>query len=339
MYRGKHGRIMFEEKDIEQLKTLYEGGHSQVSISKIMGVNHNRIREIMKENKIRVRTDREQALQYKCNENFFDVIDTEQKAYWLGFIYADGYIVAKRKHNSRKLGIAISEKDVELLKRFKKDIESTHPIGKYESTASSFEGSYPYVRVIISSSKIAEDLFRLGVFEQKTEKIQFPTENQVPKRLIHHFIRGYFDGDGSISQYQKKSAFTISFCGTREFLDGLQNYFGTSLKLDKRHDNNVNNYSLGIGGNRQVEEILDDIYKDATVFLMRKHNRYIDLKEQNKKMDVHLSQQQIEREQEKDYIISEYHKVKNIAHLANQLGMSTTKVGDTLRDRKIMSYL
>lgn len=271
---------------------------------------------------------------------FFENINTEKKAYWLGFIYADGYIAARRKHSSRRLGISITESDVELLKKFKEDIESTHPINTYKSATT--YNSQPYVRILIASEKLVSDIEKLGVFEQKTEVLRFPTECQVPKHLIHHFIRGYMDGDGSISSSVKnirKTAFYVGFCGTREFLQGIQDYFGLSLTLGKRHDNDINNYSISIGGNRQAEKVLNILYKDATVFLTRKHSKYIELKKENEKMDKYLAEQRLELEREKDYIIAEYHKVKNISHLAKQLGISTAKIGDILRERKIKTYI
>lgn len=276
-----------EKEDIELIKQKYNEGLSQNAVAEIMGVNHNLIRKTMKENNIFARTDREQALIYSCNENFFEVVDNEAKAYWLGFMYADGYITSKRKHNCRKIGISISKRDVELLHRFKKDIESTHPINEYKA-AGGFKNSNNYVRIIISSEKLVSDAIKLGVFEAKTEILRFPNSSQVPKKLLHHFIRGYMDGDGSISEYKKKKHFAVSFCGTREMLMGIQKFLHVDLALGKRHDNDVNNYSFAIGGNRQVENILDVIYSDATIFLKRKHAKYVDLQKQNIKMDLQL---------------------------------------------------
>ena len=66
---------------------------------------------IYKDNGGIVRTDREQALKYTCDENYFEKIDTAEKAYWLGFMYTDGYIQNKRKNSNMKIGIALSQSD------------------------------------------------------------------------------------------------------------------------------------------------------------------------------------------------------------------------------------
>lgn len=287
MYKGAYGRIILEEKDIELIRSEYAKGLSQNAVADVIGVNHNLIRKAMKDHNIPVRTDREQALKYKSNEDFFEVIDTEAKAYWLGFIYADGYVTSKKKHQNRKLGITITKADVELLEKFKRDIQSNNPIKQYESTTG-YENSKNYVRVIIASEKLTDDLIKLGVVENKTEKITFPTTEQVPSHLVRHFIRGYMDGDGSISRYKAKETFTVSFCGTKSFLESLQTHFNTSLKLDKRYDDSVDNYSLRIGGNRQVEQLLNYLYEDATVYLERKYKVYTLVMEQNQIRDSEL---------------------------------------------------
>ena len=85
-----YSKPIIKQEHIEFINKKYKEGLSQIDISKIMQVSPSLISKIMKENNIKIRTDREQALKYKCNEMFFNKIDTEAKAYVLGFFFADG---------------------------------------------------------------------------------------------------------------------------------------------------------------------------------------------------------------------------------------------------------
>lgn len=99
----------------------------------------------------------------------------------------------------------------------------------------------------------------------------FPSEEIVPLKFQKDFIRGYFDGDGSIS-YTTKTCY-ISFCGTYEFLLGVKNFLNLTHSPfhDSRKDNNKNIYYLGFGGNLQVLDRMSKIYENATIYLPRKY--------------------------------------------------------------------
>lgn len=214
---------------------------------------------------------------YTVNENYFSIIDSEDKAYWLGFIYADGYITSA----SDKIGITLSYEDKEHLELFSKCISSTYPIKEYIQY-SGFSVGNKFCRILISSRKMKQDLKDKGVSENKTTIIKFPSEKQVPRNLLNHFIRGYLDGDGSITTHSKtknnKKNYSIKICGTCEFIEGFKKTFGLSIKKEQRYgDRNVNNYSLTIAGNKQVLKILNSIYKNSNFYLKRKYNKYIEL--------------------------------------------------------------
>lgn len=135
---------------------------------------------------------------YFFNFNFFEKIDSELSAYWLGFMYADGCIQKQNKYGEQEFKIAIRDTDLELLEKFKQDIQSTYPI-RYDNSKGK---EHSLVIQSLRSQKTVEDLKKLGCVENKSLILTFPTEEQVPKKYLHHFIRGYFDGDGSISSYK-----------------------------------------------------------------------------------------------------------------------------------------
>ena len=264
-------RIELTKEQENSIIELYNEGHGVPYIVKQCGFSHKVVDRILKENGIVKRDDKHKGLKYTHNENFFEVIDTEEKAYWLGFIYADGYIT-KPKQSSFMLGITISIKDVEHLELFKKHIEATHPIRRYE--AHTQYNSSDYVRIEIKGDKIVQDIQKLGVYFQKTEILTFPTEEQVPQHLLHHFVRGYMDGDGYITTSgHDGKVLKIGFCGTKEFLEGLKQRMDLKDKklYQKKEikERGTNNYSLDYSS-LQAKNLGTNIYKDATIYLKRK---------------------------------------------------------------------
>lgn len=238
--------------------------------------------------KVKIRNDREQALKHTCDDNFFKIIDTEEKAYWLGFLYADGFINNKRKHSNYKVGITLTENDKNHLEKFKKAIQYTGEIKTYSpsKSKSAYEGTKNYCRILIASPIMAEDLMSKGCCLNKTDILYYPDENIIPKKLEKHFVRGLIDGDGSviITNLSKTDAyknFEFSFTGTKEVCMGILKFLEKeNLTLQKRHkEKDNNNYSISIGGNRQVLKIFSTLYDGASVYLDRKYEKYLKMLE------------------------------------------------------------
>ena len=111
--------------------------------------------------------------------------------------------------------------------------------------------------------------------------LKFPTIEQVPIELIHHFMRGYFDGDGCICISNNQAYFTV--IGTPEFLNGYEYYLLKTLnrttpnkrKHTKRHHEQTE--WIVYGGNKQCKKIYDYLYKDATIYLDRKKQKFISI--------------------------------------------------------------
>ena len=126
---------------------------------------------------------------------------------------------------------------------------------------------------------MAQQLIEKGCIEQKTKQLVFPDDSIVPKQYKYDFIRGYLDGDGSITVDIKNDKVIngyLGFTGTKEFLTGLKNYLGKSkLELDKRYrDRNDNIYALNIGGSMQTIEMCYRLYGHATTYMDRKYQKY-----------------------------------------------------------------
>jgi hypothetical protein len=255
-------------KNFESAITLYASGIPMKEVCRRMKVNYSTLQSHLQKRGLS-RSNKQNSRKYEVNHNFFDVIDTEAKAYWLGFIYADGFIT--RSGNAKYLGISLATKDREHLEAFSKSIESTYPIKEY--TGNTSYGEVTYNRVLICSEKLFDSLVKQGSGQQKTLKLTFPSTDIVPEHLRHHFCRGYFDGDGSWAK-SGDGWYSFKLCGTAEFLTGYCAAIGfPGRKMFQRHKNSKNNWYVSVGGKRQVGCISNLLYLDATVFLPRKFLR------------------------------------------------------------------
>jgi hypothetical protein len=205
---------------------------------------------------------------YGVNHNYFEVIDTEEKAYWLGFLFADGYIRERKSGNSLEMKLSI--KDVDHLNTFKKCIESDHLIKesynkvKYKGGVSTSH----MVHLAIYSTKLVNSIKLAGVHSRKTFTIGKPN---IDEFLIPHFIRGYFDGDGSFSfNPEKYINKTQIVSASDEFKDFIIN------ELNKNNIK-INLYSeikLQIQNKMDNLKFYDYIYQNAKIYLNRKKEKY-----------------------------------------------------------------
>lgn len=205
-----------------------------------------------------------------CNEKFFENIDTEAKAYYLGLFYADG-------HNNTEKGqivINLKEEDRKIIERFRTEIEYTGNIGIWKKEPPRQNQCV----LAIVSRKLSSDLIKQGCLRQKTINLQYP--KYIPKDMERHFIRGFFDGDGSISKSGKYSV-NFSIIGTISICEGIANYMSNILQEQvKVHNHKPEKYNIElrcvrISGKKKIKRILDELYKDTDIYLERKYNRYL----------------------------------------------------------------
>jgi intein-encoded DNA endonuclease-like protein len=259
---------------------------STVRIGKFYNIAPTTVSKILRENNILVKSREGSGRKrtYEINHNYFNVIDSENKAYILGFIYADGYITDKNK-----LGISLNIKDENILLRIKKEMSSEYPLHYFNSSYSKDYKSTGHVRFLINSEQIYNDLYNMGCITNKSDTLTFPAN--IPKHLIHHFIRGYFDGDGSVynrSVYNNYNthynSLGFSFIGTKEFLEQIviNLPFETNAKLYKEKRTTKNVWEFKTGGIERSKIFYNWLYKDSTIFLDRKKQKF----EQFLKLDV-----------------------------------------------------
>lgn len=213
---------------------------------------------------------------YNCDYRFFETIDTEEKAYWLGFLVADGWVNKNDKTGAGVTGIELQYGDINHLKKFNKSIKGNYKITDRwrpcELHNNPKENHSCTIRVY--SRVMYNDLEKYGFGSDKTYDCAFPVLNE---ELFRHFIRGYFDGDGRFCFTDK--SFRIAFITASEqlgksikgvlndrnyshFLSSYVNEFGTVI------------YDLSINQKNQAIDFLNYIYKDCTVYLDRKYKKY-----------------------------------------------------------------
>ena len=266
--KNNGGRIIWSENQIAYIIEEYNKNHSVPTIAKLFGVSGDAVRRVLRQNGIKVLSLTELAHEkFPRNSDFFETIDSPKKAYWLGFLYADGYVSTENT-----IRINLGKIDEGHIVKFYDAIQATNHSVKYSEKRMNgkiYEQAYGGLR----DSKMVSDLANLGCVNKKSLTLTFPTEEQVPNFLINHFIRGYFDGDGSIHWTQSGNARTpnyrIAFTGTIHMLEGIKKALGIEhLALQKKP-----NYAIvQICGNRQLERILKQIYDgaDETIVLDRK---------------------------------------------------------------------
>lgn len=218
---------------------------------------------------------------YYFDEKYFDKIDNEHKAYWLGFIYADGC------HNVERysLSIVLQENDSDLLWEFYEDIKCDKIVQRYYN----YKYHRFYASVHIQHPHLSQALLNKGVFQNKSFKITFPTEDIIPKELLKHFVRGYFDGDGCLTIPKDKSKTSWSIIGNYTFVERVKQYIENSIPnyslTIRKQSQSSNIYTIGKGGRIVVKQFLDWLYKDATIYLKRKYDKYLEVIEYNKEKE------------------------------------------------------
>lgn len=216
---------------------------------------------------------------YKLNEKFFDTIDTEEKAYILGFIFADGNVSDSSKDKHYRLRITLKQKDANILIKIKSSLNFTGEVHHRElkSKQRNVDG-YMISELSISNKYLVNRLYELGVVPNKTLVIQYPT---IPNHLHRHFIRGFFDGDGSIyKRNDRKNGinFEIS-CASVDFILELskviQKETGVDLVYYTKH-NKVPVYVIRVSQTK-ARLILHWLYFDSNIYLDRKYIMYKEL--------------------------------------------------------------
>ena len=252
-------QVPIKEKAAEII-SKYKSGISVAKLAAEYNYHYSTINNLFKINKVkygRVLND--------VDMSFFERIDNEQKAYILGFWYADGYVRDKE--------ICLDIVDLEIIRKIKNCLNYKGKIKRVHRGGGKRRGTY---RLYICKPKIAQDMIRLGCVQKKSLILKFPTPDQVPIEFLGHFLRGWFDGDGCIHYRENRKQWVIRLCGTKEFLEGIIREIGLEGGTWKHFSKTGGNtWTYDNNKKSDVAKFLSFIYADATIFLKRKHDKYI----------------------------------------------------------------
>lgn len=201
----------------------------------------------------------------ELNESYFENINSEKKAYFLGLIIADGCI-HMTKGRSPMLAISLKAGDEYILEEFKKELHSNKKI------TNDGRGCF---ELQILSRRIVNSLAKLGLKERKSGNELFP--KNIDTNLINHVIRGIIDGDGNYSfismPHRKVHCKAIRLCGSKELLSSIVEYLYSYIKIDKVNlikESSPNLYSISYRKNASLIKLIEYLYRDATIYLKRK---------------------------------------------------------------------
>lgn len=251
-------------QEINYIIRLYKDNYRISEIANILKRSHPGIYGVLVRNNIKIRSRHDEKRKIFFDFDFFQNIDTESKAYFLGLMFSDGTVSRNKNYSV----ISLQEEDVDILEKFKEYTKFTGDL-LYIVREKPRKNMY---RITFGSRIFSSHLIRNGCFYKKSLILKFPSH--IPRHLIRHFIRGYFDGDGCLGVYNKN--IKMSFISSKDFIFGLKSFFeswGFNIGSIGIKNNAKNTYCLQFGGNKSCKKILDFMYKDATICLNRKKEK------------------------------------------------------------------
>lgn len=213
-----------------------------------------------------------------ANERFFKNIDSEEKAYFLGLLISDGNVFKDSTGRQASISITLDLNDEYILQKFKEVLNVNTSISKDGRGCG---------QIAIRSNLMADDLKQYGVVPRKSYITYLPKINDI---YMSHLIRGILDGDGSIlakpsskQDGHNRYLHSISFCGSHQLMEDIAKYLYNNLQLKRPiqvYDYQDKNLSdIHIQNYEDMEKVGDWLYKDATIYLVRKNNIYNSFKE------------------------------------------------------------
>lgn len=200
---------------------------------------------------------------HMLNEGFFTVVDSEDKAYWFGFLAADGYI------SEKGVRLDLQARDRAHLEKFRASLASTHAIFDRTDTVrlpSGRTGTYPHSYVYIPSVILATRLAELGLTPKKSHRVQPCTE--IRDDVAHHYWRGVFDGDGHISR--NGNSWTVGLCGNSFMVQGFAAFIRQFCRTTVRPILSGAVWRVAYSGTLLPQTIVRLLYHNATIWLDRK---------------------------------------------------------------------
>lgn len=275
-------KILNDNKDTI-LKMYLEENKTVADIGRFLNLNQAAVWRYLKSQNIQIR--KVQWNQYDIDESYFEIINSHEKAYWLGWLFSDGFMIERLG----RVGLRIHPKDIEILEKFKECLKTDAPIHIYTSNREPnperrFKGGKQIIsQFVFSNNKICQDLKKTGMTDRKSLTLNFPN---IDKQYYYSFLRGYIDGDGCLcmsKSWKNQYKFTVSMISSRFFVNFVHKFLteeGFNVAVHQAHDCKAT-YVVSISNKIQCLRFLEKIYEnDLNYFrLTRKYNKYLAMKE------------------------------------------------------------
>ena len=265
-YERRGGKGLTEEQE-EKAIELYGNGLSGTQVAKELEVPKYLIKSMFKRRDDFEKRKHTTVFKHDLNETIFDTIDTEEKAYWIGYIYAEGCVVDNKVF---AMGISIVDKD-HLLK-LRDFLGASHTI-YHRKSETGYSSKSETVYMHINHYHLGETLQNLGIVKARNHFYRI--EQSLPEHLYHHFILGYLDGDGCLRGNYNPS---VTFVGQQDILEWIRMVFHKGLDTNPNLSilKGKGIYSINYVGINQSTLICQWLYRDATVWLQRKRDKFED---------------------------------------------------------------
>lgn len=259
-------------------KKYYTEGKSQDKIAADLKVSQWVISDRMRKNGIPrlKRTRKLNPWKYRINHNAFDNLNIHT-SWWIGWMVSDGFVL-----NDRRFGLKVSIRDIDIIEKLKSFLKYTGPIYKQRDKIKDRNKVYLQAAIIPTSYRIVDKLNEYGIIPNKSLTIRFPKSiADSNEDLIRPFIRGIFEGDGSLL-HDKNKSLVFQIVGTYEICNGVQQQFMKFVGVEKtklsHNTRNSNHYALRYRGRIQVLNIMRWLYYNAGKDMLdRKFDIYLAL--------------------------------------------------------------
>ena len=244
------------------MKELYLSGLTIYEIGDLLECNRETVRSRLIKIGVKMRPRRQYQYKYDINVESFKEITDEDSAYWLGFMFADGYVLSNR----RTFGVNLSTRDRNHLELFKDWLRYQGPIHDY------INDGHPQSILSITRPCVAESLISHGCIPRKTGRTERP--KGLSESMIRHFVRGLFDGDGSVTIGSRNGhpRLTASLVGDYDILEWVAEKSPVDF-APPRKNSKANVFSISADGSNKPREFLEWIYDDCSTKLHRKSDK------------------------------------------------------------------
>lgn len=254
----------------EEIISKYQAGLTLASIAKEYRVDARTVSKLLKDNGVEILSATESARKVTAKYyDYFSTVDTEDKAYFVGLLQADGCIY-NPKNSQRQMKLTLKNEDLYILQTLKNNIGITSKLVDDKRGCST---------LTVCSTGLCNDLEVLGVSSLKYTRNSMPT---IDKDLLPHFIRGYFDGDGCVSSASKSRVIVNFVHPNKTFIEYISSYLYENGICSGKITDRTTYYSLTVYGKSNILKFYNLIYTDSKTLLTRKKLKYDNILEELK---------------------------------------------------------